>query len=183
MKQGLVLIDIQNDYFPGGKYELEGAEKAAREAAKVLRYFRENDLPVFHVCHINIAPNPPFFSPNSKGAEFFEAVAPKDGEITIIKHTPDSFLRTHLNDELEAAGVTELVVCGMMTHMCVDTTVRSASRYGYPVTLIGDACATRNLEWHHEVIGAKEVQGAFLAALDSGFATVVTADEWLKERC
>lgn len=180
MKQGLLLIDIQNDYFPGGKYELEAPEKAAEETAKVLKYFRERNLPIFHICHINTSLNAAFLKPNSVGTEFFKTVAPKENETKIIKHSPDSFLKTNLKEKLEAKGITHLVVCGMMTHMCVDTTVRAAAKYGYDVTLISDACATRDLVWEDEVISAKEVQGAFLAALASGFAKVIKAEKWLK---
>lgn len=180
VKQGLLLVDIQNDYFPGGKYELYGSEKAGGQAQKILNYFREKEWPVFHVCHINLMENPLFFKPDTEGADFFQGVYPEENEKIIVKHKPDSFFETPLKKLLDEEGVEQLVICGMMTHMCIDTTVRTACKYGYPVTLIGDACATRKLVWENKAISAKEVQGAFLAALASGFATVINADEWLK---
>lgn len=182
MKKGLILIDIQNDYFPGGKYVLNAPKKAAEQAVKILSYFREKGLPVFHVSHVNVNLNPAFFAPHSEGVEFFKDVAPLEGEIKVIKHSPDSFFKTDLKEQLDAQGVTHLVICGMMTHMCIDTTVRSASHYGYPIELIEDACATRDLLWEEHVIPAKTVQSVFMAALASGFASVDKADEWLSQQ-
>ena len=95
----------------------------------------------------------------------------------IIKHEPNSFYETALQNELSQSGVTELVVCGMMTHMCVDTTVRAAKDYGYHTILVEDACATRDLEWNQEWIPAETVQKVFMASLNQEFACVTTSIE------
>lgn len=179
MKQGLVLIDLQNDYFKGGKFELYKPEAAAVQAAKILDYFRKQCLPIFHIQHINVKPNPVFFAPDTEGANIYKAVAPLQNEVRVVKHYPDSFLQTNLQQELEAQGVTELVVCGMMSHMCIDTTVRSAVAKGYGVTLIENACTARALEWEGKMLPAQNVHNVFMAALASGFAKVMKADEWL----
>ncbi len=181
MKQGLVLVDIQKDYFKGGKHELFEAEKAAREAEKVLTYFRRKNLPVFYVQHINNKKNATFFTPHSSGVEIFEGIAPQENETIITKYYPDSFFETDLKEQLEKQGVTELVVCGMMTHMCIDTTVRAAVSHGYTVTLIEDACTTRDLEWEGEVLSAQYVHKVFMASLNGIFAKVIKTSEWLKE--
>lgn len=104
-----------------------------------------------------------------------------DGEEIIIKHRPDSFLGTSLKDKLEEKGIDTLVVCGMMTHMCIDTTVRSAVNYGYFVELIEDAVATRDLIWGGITVSAEQVQSAYMAALNGTFAKVQNADAWMKE--
>lgn len=181
MKQGLVLIDLQNDYFKGGKFELYKPETAAENAAKVLDYFRKQGLPIFHVQHINVKPNPVFFEPDTEGVNIYKDVAPIENEVRIIKHYPDSFLQTNLQEQLQAQGVTELVICGMMSHMCVDTTVRAAVARGYKVILIGDACTTRDLEWQGKILPAQDVHDAFMAALASGFAKVIKVNEWLSK--
>ncbi len=103
------------------------------------------------------------------------------GEEIIIKHRPDSFLGTNLKEKLEEKSVDAFVVCGMMTHMCIDTTVRAAGNYGYSVTLIEDACATRDLVWGGITVLAEQVQTAYMAALDGTFARVLKADAWIKE--
>lgn len=183
MKLGLVLIDIQNDYFKGGKFELVNPEQAATQASTVLTFFRKHGWPIFHVQHINIKPDAKFFIPDTAGADFYKVNCPLEGEEIIVKHKPDSFLDTNLKEKLQEKCVDALVICGMMTHMCIDTTVRSASKYGYPVTLIEDACATRDLKWKGTTVPAKQVHNAYMAALDGTFAKVMKADAWIINTC
>ncbi|MFM6966070.1 MAG: cysteine hydrolase family protein, partial [Rhodoluna sp.] len=139
MTKALLLIDIQNDYFSGGKMELVGAVAAAENAARVQRRFRGLGLPVIHVQHIATSPSATFFLPETYGAEIHDLVAPVGNEVKITKHFPNSFRETKLQQTLDELGVTELTVVGMMTHMCIDTTVRAASEAGFTVTLVGDA--------------------------------------------
>lgn len=179
MSTALMLVDIQNDYFPGGNCELYQSGLAAEQAARALSYFRKKRMPVFHVQHIALKPDSTFFLPNTRGAEIHASVLPAPGEPIVVKHAPDSFFDTELSRLLEEKNVTQLVVCGMMSHMCIDTTVRSAKRLGYAVTLLHDACATKDLVWNDSRIPAEIVHGAFMAALDGTFATVVTTDACL----
>ena len=179
MQLGLVLIDIQNDYFEGGRHALVRPKEAAANALLILSAFRAKGWPIFHVQHISTKPNATFFLPSTPGAEFYADTAPVGGEPVILKHKPNSFLCTDLAEQLTKAGVDELVICGMMTHMCVDTTVRAAADLGYPVMLIGDACATRDLSWTGETVPAGPVQMAFPAALDGSSAHVVSETDWL----
>ncbi|KAA8680158.1 cysteine hydrolase family protein [Clostridium sp. MT-14] len=181
MNLGLVLIDIQNDYFPRGKFELSQAYQAGINASKVLAFFRKNELPVFHVQHISSEKDAAFFLPDTKGMEIHKSVFPSDGELRIMKHTPDSFFQTNLKKELDSQKVDHLVICGMMMHMCVDTTVRSARNFGYSVTLIENACATKDLIWNNTIIPASTVQATFMAALDNSFANIMDADGWIKQ--
>ena len=85
--------------------------------------------------------------PGTEGVEIHESVAPLDGETVISKEHPNSFRDTVLEDELRKAGVDELVVCGMMTSMCVDATVRAAVDLGFDTTVAHDACATCELDF------------------------------------
>ena len=179
MHTALLLVDIQNDYFPGGTCELYQSGLAAKQASRALAFFREKRMPVFHVQHIALKPDATFFLPDTRGADIHEAVLPAPGEPVVVKHAPDSFLNTELSRHLEDSKIERLVVCGMMSHMCIDTTVRSAKRLGYAVTLLHDACATKDLVWDGNRIPAQTVHGAFMAALDGTFATVVTTDAYL----
>jgi len=179
MKLGLVLIDIQKDYFKGGKNELYHPEEAAKHAKLVLSFFRENNLPVFHVQHISTSKEAGFFIPQTDGVDIYKDVYPTRQEFVITKHTPDSFFQTKLNDALENQNVKHLVICGMMTHMCIDTTVRAARNFGYNITLIEDACATKDLCWGKSTIPALLVQKAFLSALSGSFAEIKTAKQWI----
>lgn len=182
MKYGLIVVDIQKDYFKGGRYELVDPEKAAQQANKILTFFREMGWPVYHVRHINLRADAAFFLPGTEGAEFYKECCPREGEEIITKHRPNSFLDTNLKEKLVEKDVDTLVICGMMTHMCIDTTVRAVGNYGYAVTLIEDACATRDLEWGGMAVPAKQVQNAYMAALNGTFASVVKAEEWIREQ-
>lgn len=173
----LVIIDIQNDYFPGGAMELEGAEAAGSHAGKALAQFRAKGEPIIHVRHLSVRPGATFFLPNTRGAEIHAAVKPQGDETVIEKNFPNSFRNTPLQAELERRGIKNLVVAGMMTHMCVDATVRHAADLGYKVTLIGDACATRAQTYGGETVPARHVHAAFLAALNGFYAKVVTSHD------
>ena len=175
MSTALVLIDLQNDYFPGGTMELVGADAAVAQAATLLQAFRQRGLPVFHVQHIAKRPGATFFLPGTPGAEIHAAVRPVAGEPVVLKHFPSSFRETTLLEQLRGAGADKLVVAGMMTHMCVDTTVRAAADLGFACALAQDGCATRALQFDGRTVAAEEVQLAYLAGLNGAFAGVKPA--------
>ena len=173
----LLIIDIQNDYFPGGSMELEGADAAAAHASSILNRFRREKQPVIHVRHLSTRPGATFFIPGTAGAEIHPKVKPLGEEAVIEKNFPNSFRNTPLQAELEKRGVKNLVVAGMMTHMCVDATVRHAADLGYKVTLLGNACATRAQTYAGETVPARQVHAAFLAALNGFYAKVLNTHE------
>jgi nicotinamidase-related amidase len=175
--RGLVIVDIQNDYFPGGSHPLEGPEAAADSAARLLAGFRAAGDPVFHIRHVWDEEKATFMRPGTDGVEINERVAPFDGETVISKAHPNSFRETPLEAQLRAAGVDDVVVCGMMTSMCVDATVRAAVDLGFETTVVHDACATCDLEFSGRVVPAAAVHAAFLAALADGYAAVVATDD------
>ena len=173
----LLVIDIQNDYFPAGAMELEGADAAGAKAGIALEKFRKSGSPVIHVRHLSVRPGSTFFLPGTKGAEVHEAVKPLGGESVIEKNFPNSFRGTRLEQTLKESGIKNLVVAGMMTHMCVDATVRHAADLGYKITLLGDACATRAQSYAGEKVPARQVHAAFLAALNGFYAKVLDTHE------
>ena len=179
-KRALLLIDIQNDYFEGGSNPLTGSMEAGLNAQKLLQYFRLHSLPVIHIQHLATRQDATFFLPDTEGAEINNCVTPSKDESIIIKHTPNSFYQTNLNDLLQTQGITELVVCGMMTHMCVDATVRAAKDLNYQCVVIQDACATKDLEFQGIKVNAEKVQVAFLAALTPNYANIYSAEEYFK---
>jgi nicotinamidase-related amidase len=166
MKTELILIDIQNDYFPGGKMELEGSVGASLCAKKLLSFYRERKLPVIHIQHINIRPGSTFFLPSTEGVEIHKNVVPLPGETVFQKNFPN---------------IKDLVIAGMMTHLCVDSTTRAAFDCGFKCTVVADACATRSLSFGSSVIPADHVNGAFLAALSPVYATVVHTEDFISD--
>ena len=178
MKTGLILVDIQNDYFPGGRMELKGMEEAAARAKDLLSFFRENHQPTFHVQHISIRENASFFLPDTAGVEMHESIIPVADEPLIQKHYPNSFRETDLLQKLNKDQIERVVICGAMSHMCIDATARAAFDFGFDCLIIQDACATRDLEFEGKVIAAEQVHGSFMAALGSAYAQILNSNEF-----
>ncbi len=179
MARGLLIIDIQRDYFPGGEYPLVGPEAAAEAARRVLDRFRVEEEPVIHLQHVWDEPEATFMRPGTEGIEIHPVVAPAEGEPVVPKESPNGFVDTSLRDELDSRGIEELVVAGMMSSMCVDATVRAAADLGFEATVVHDGCAAPDLEFGGRTIPGAAVHGAFMAALADGYATVLSADELL----
>lgn len=177
--RALVLIDIQNDYFQGGKWPLSGIDVAADNAAKLLAAARVAGDLVIHVRHEFPAADAPFFAPGSDGAQIHPKVRALDQETVVTKHQVNSFRDTDLKAILEQHGIQELVICGAMSHMCVDAGVRAASDLGYRCLVVHDACATRDQEFAGKVVPAADVHAAFMSALQFGYAKLLATDEYL----
>ena len=177
MTTALVLIDLQRDYFPGGRKELPGSVDACRNAKLLLDKFRERGLPVIHVQHIANRPGATFFLPGTEGGEIHPDLQPLASEQVIEKHFPNSFRDTSLDLLLGEKGVTELVVAGMMSQMCVDATVRAAFDLGYRCRVAHDACAAAGVSFGEVTVPDCQVHAAFMAALAAVYAQVVLSRE------
>jgi nicotinamidase-related amidase len=173
MNRVLIIVDMQNDYFPGGKMELVGIEEAAKNTRYALELFRAKKISIVHIRHLSNRAGATFFIPETNGAEIHETLSPKNGEYLIQKKFPNSFRDTSLKEQLQSLNVQEVIICGAMTHMCIDTTVRAAFDLGFHCVLVSDACATKNLEYDGVTIEAPQVQAAFMAALSSPFAEII----------
>lgn len=179
----LLIIDVQNDYFPGGKMTLQGVEQAGENAQKILEYFRKNDLPVIHIRHISTNEGATFFLPGTLGSEIHPLVFPLNKEKVIEKHFPNSFRETELLNYLQSKNIKNLVITGMMTDVCVESTTRASFDFGFNNIIIGDATATRDRELNGQIIKASEVQKSFLAgisALGNLYARIVDTQDFLK---
>jgi nicotinamidase-related amidase len=179
LNTALILVDIQNDYFPGGRMELEGSPESGIQANRLLNVFRHQNLPVIHIQHISTRAGATFFLPDTDGVEIHPLVKPIAGEFVFQKHFPNSFRETSLLKHLQQLNIKKLIITGMMTHMCIDATTRAAFDFGFECIVAHNACATRNLKYLDQVIPATQVHGAFLAALGSTYAKVVSTDEIL----
>ncbi len=177
MSATLVVIDIQNDYFPGGAYPLVGPEDAAAHARELLDGFRETGRPIVHLKHVWDAPDATFMRPGTPGVKIHALVSPIDDEPVIVKAAPNGFLGTDLRERLGDAE--SIVVCGMMSSMCVDATVRAAADLGFSVTVAHDACAAPDLEFNGQDVAGATVHAAFMAALADGYARVISTREVL----
>ena len=169
-KSALLLIDIQDFYFPGGRLQLENPEMAGMNAGLILDHFRKCDLPVYHVRH-NFEP----------GGNIHHYVKPEAGEPVISKDQVNAFLDTELLGMLQADSVEQLVICGMQTHMCVEAAVRAGHDLGFTCLLVTDACATRALQYEEHIIPAKNVHYSTIKTLQGSYARVLTTEKLIKE--
>ncbi len=179
MTQALVLVDIQNDYFPGGTMELVGMDAAAANARKVLDSFRARGTPLFHIQHLAARPDATFFLPGTPGADHHDAVAPGADEPVIRKNFPNAFRATDLEEQLRDRDIEHLVIVGAMSHMCIDATTRAGFDLGFKCTVIEDACATRDLVFRDVTVDAANVHRSFMAALSAPYATVTSTASFL----
>jgi len=177
MNNCLLLVDLQNDYFPGGNMELVGVEEAAAHARFLLNTFRTAKSPIIHVRHISARPDAAFFLPETFGAEIHQMVAPLEDETVVTKNFPNSFRGTSLREVLEKETFGELVICGAMSHMCIDATTRAAFDLGFSCIVAEDACATRDLVFKGRTIPASDVHASFMAALSVPYAKVFSTAE------
>ncbi len=146
--------------------ELDSPLQAAQNTKVLLDFFRKNNLPIIHIRHESIQKGAGFLIPNTAGVEIHSAVKPHEGEFIVTKNYPNSFRNTNLSSILRDQGKSHLVICGMMTHMCVSSTTRAAWDLGYNVSLIHDACATRSLESVAGKVSGHNVHIAHISALE-----------------
>lgn len=176
-REALLIIDIQNDYLPGGAFPLPAAERAASIAERLLSGFRNKGLPIVHIKHEAVHEGASFFLPGTDGMT--APLAPAGNEPVMTKHRANAFLGTNLKSVLKERGIRALTVCGMMTNNCVDATVRAAVDMGYACTLVHDACAAAPLSFDGVDVTAAQVHAAFTAALGFAYCPVVSCDERL----
>lgn len=150
-KVALLIIDVQNDYFEGGSNPLHNPIDALCNIESILKKFRNNGLPVIHVQHINKKLRT-FFKPNTWGAEIHEKLTPLENETIIVKHKPNSFEDTELEEVLKEKGINKLVICGMQTSLCVSATTPEGHTRGFEITLLEDACAAPCSGAHDDAI-------------------------------
>ncbi|MCW2272294.1 cysteine hydrolase family protein [Pseudomonas sp. JUb96] len=178
-KHALIVIDIQNDYFPGGKWTLDGADTAADNAGKVIAAARAKGDLVVHVRHEFESSDAPFFTPGSEGAQIHPKAAALPSEPVVLKHKVNAFLDTNLQSLLDQHQTEAVTVIGSMSHMCIDAATRAAADLGYATTVIHDACATRAQEFNGVTTPAAQVHATYMAALAFGYAQVISTQDFL----
>ncbi|WP_082930812.1 cysteine hydrolase family protein [Shewanella woodyi] len=180
-RTALVLVDLQNDYFSGGRFPLDNTDIATQHAKTLLSHFRKNALPVIHIQHIFEDDNAPFFTANTTGIEIETSVAPLAEEPVVIKHQIDSFIDTSLEQSLVELGVDKLVIVGAMAQACVQTITRSAVNKGYSCEVISDAIAAPSLPYGEHKFSGDQLVAANLLSLSFGGAKATTSTQWLKD--
>jgi len=178
-KRAIIVVDLQNEYLSSGKLPLVGIEKAVSNAARIIESARMRGDLLINVRHESPTADAPFFAAGSTNVEIIAAVAPGEDEMVIVKRYPNAFRDTGLKAMLDDKGIQEVVVIGAMSHMCIDATSRAAADFGYTVTVVHDACATRDVEFGNKTVQAADVHAAYMSALGWGYGQVVSVDEFL----
>lgn len=166
-KQALIVIDLQNDYFPEGKFPLWNAEVTLANIEAAIAQARQRNIPVILVQHVadtskGIAP---FFNAVTPGVDIHSrilTVAP-DG-IIVSKSFADSFHNTVLEDTLAKLGIEKLLICGMMTQNCVTHTAISKAAEKYSVQILSDCCTTVSQMIHLIALNAVSTRVALVEA-------------------
>lgn len=176
----LLVIDFQREYFDG-KLPIPDGRAALAAAAQLVAAADRNGMPVIHVHHVAANPAAPLFASGSSGAEPVAEMAPARHHATVIKRLPSAFAGTELADLLQARQCKTVIACGLMTHNCVDSTVRDALHLGLAPIVVADACATRDLPGAAggAAIPAQQLHEAVLAGLADRVADVMTTAQVL----
>ncbi|MBK9518243.1 MAG: cysteine hydrolase [Anaeromyxobacter sp.] len=175
----LLVIDVQNFYFPGGTLPLTGPLEASLKARALLDAFRARGWPVVHVLHLGKGQAAPSPDSGEEGYRAHPNVRPLPGEVVIGKREANAFRDTELLATLRSLGTTRLVIAGMQTQMCVEAATRAAADLGFQVTVVHDACASRPLTFGGLEVPAPQVHAAALAAMASAYATVTSTEALL----
>jgi nicotinamidase-related amidase len=170
IKTALLIVDIQNFYFPGEKPGLVNAEQASLNAREILNIFREKNQLVVHVRH-----------QSNKGFEIHKNVEPAPNEKIITKQEVNCFQGTDLLEYLKSNDISRLVIIGMQTQMCVEAAIRAGHDYGFECIVIPEACATRDLMFNNRVVKSEDVQTSTLATIADGGYGEITDLKTFKE--
>jgi nicotinamidase-related amidase len=160
-KQALIVIDLQNDYFPGGKFALWNTDSVLANIEAAIANSRKKNIPVILVKHIADASQgmAPFFNEGTAGADFHPNIlAAAPDAIIVTKAFADSFHHTNLEEVLSKLGIDELLICGMMTQNCVTHTAISKSAEKYSVKILTDCCTSVSQMIHLIALNAVAVR-------------------------
>lgn len=167
----LIMIDCQNTYREG-VMQLEGVEPALKQAQQLLQLARENATPVFHIQHDGGEGSP--YDLNTELGAIASEVSPVDGEQVIVKNFPNAFVQTPLDEALRSRGITNIILAGFMTHMCVNSTAHGGFNLGYSPTVVASTTASRGLETADGTqLTAQQVHQAALASTRDLYAAVI----------
>jgi len=169
----LLIIDVQNDMFENSYMgPVAGNLEFLARLKSLIDKARAANVPVIYVQH-NETDDGAALKPGSHLWQIHPHIAPHTGELIVQKFTPDSFHETNLQSELDKRGIKQLVIAGIQTEYCVDTTTRRARSLGYGITLASDGHST----WNNDVISAEQIIAHHNATLRGSFAKLKTCAE------
>lgn len=178
MKQAVLIIDVQNEYFTG-KLPVTYPQGSLEKILAVMDRAHGAKIPVVIIQHTNTAPDAATFRKGTPGWVLHDEIKRRHADIRIEKHLPGSFTSTGLEEWLKGQGVTSLTIAGYMTQMCCDTTARQAFHRGYAVNFLKDATGTLAISNAAGSITDADLHRAVLVTQQMRFSRVMTAGEWI----
>lgn len=176
----LIVIDVQVG-FDDPKWGARNNPDAEPNVARLLTAWRESERPIFHVQHLSTEEGSPL-QPGLPGVEIKEIAKPLWHEPVITKRVNSAFIGTDLEARLKQRGIGTVVICGLTTNHCVETTTRMAGNLGFVTYLAGDACATFDRVGPDGVhYPAAHIHALSLANIHGEFATVRSTSEMLED--
>lgn len=179
MKRGLLIIDVQNEYF-SGKLPVSYPENSFNNLLKSIDYANECGIPIILIQHTSPQKDAKTFVKGSREWEIHPEVLKRKYDCIIEKNLPGSFTGTNLDEFLKERNIDTVVIAGYMTQMCCDTTSRQAVHLGYCVEFLSDSTGTLNISNYAGDIKADELHKAVLITQAMRFSKVLSTDEWIK---
>lgn len=176
----LLVVDMQR-VFLNGSSKVQDAEAVMQRVGDLAHNFRQRGRPVIYTRHLHEDDGSDggnllwwwgsIIRESSEGGQLHPDVMPQEAEVVVRKNTYDAFAGTDLEARLEEMGVRDIVICGVMTNLCCETSAREAFCRGYRVKFVADATGT----------AVDTMQIATLINLSYGFAQVVLTEQLLDE--
>jgi nicotinamidase-related amidase len=166
----LLIIDMQLGNFQGPD-PVQGGENLLANVQRLIARARRAGVPIFYVQNTGGTGDPD--EGGTPGWKIHPTIAPKEGDVVIEKETPDAFHQTTLHQELKSKRIERLVIAGLQTEYCIDTTCRRAYSLGYDMVLVKDAHST----WGSADLRAEQIIRHHNRVLGGWFVTLKNHDE------
>lgn len=178
MKQALLVIDVQNEYFTG-KLPITFPTGSKEKILAAMDYARAAHIPVVVIQHTNLDPEAVTFRKGTNAWELHHDIKQRHADMSIEKNLPGSFTLPMLDAYLKKNAISTVTIAGYMTQMCCDTTARQAFHRGYTVNFLSDATGTRSFTNTAGSISDADLHRAILVTQQQRFSCVLTTDEWI----
>jgi len=180
MKEALLVIDVQNEYFTG-KLPVTYPDGSFEKILQAMDHASAVHMPVIVIQHTNPAPESPTFRKGTTGWELHDEIKRRHADVIIEKNLPGSFTGTNLGDWLKENGISIVTIAGYMTQMCCDTTARQAFHRGYTVNFLSDATGTLSITNSAGRISDADLHCAILVTQQQRFSRVLPTAEWIRQ--
>jgi nicotinamidase-related amidase len=180
MREALLVIDVQNEYFTG-KLPVTYPAGSLENILKAMDWAHDGRVPVAVIRHTSPAPESVTFRKGTPGWELHDEIKRRHADVIIEKTMPGSFTDTNLEQWMQDRGIATVAIAGYMTQLCCDTTARQAYHRKFAVNFLSDATGTLDVSNSAGSIGAEQLHRAILVTQQQRFSRVLTTDEWIME--